>query len=95
MFPRKPHNSYAASNNISNTNSLRQIGLATSIELQALRCSNAERSFINKTMLVKHLSTDEVNNQVLHICVPFTMLNVMRKLSKIGLAMHNNSYEQR
>ncbi|MGA9152470.1 MAG: hypothetical protein WBZ36_17990 [Candidatus Nitrosopolaris sp.] len=45
------------------------------------------QNVINKTMLVKHLSTDVLNNPVLYMCGPPIMLNAIRKLSKIDLSI--------
>jgi glycine betaine catabolism B len=39
-----------------------------------------ERGFINKAMLVKYLSTDELDNSIFYICGPPGMLKAMQKL---------------
>ncbi|MGB7957050.1 MAG: FAD-dependent oxidoreductase [Candidatus Nitrosopolaris sp.] len=39
-----------------------------------------ERGFINKAMLVKYLSTDELDNSIYYICGPPGMLKAMQKL---------------
>lgn len=39
-----------------------------------------ERGFINKAMLVKYLSADELDNSIFYICGPPSMLKAMQKL---------------
>ena len=39
-----------------------------------------ERGFINKAMLVKYLTTDELDNSIFYICGPPGMLKAMQKL---------------
>jgi ferredoxin-NADP reductase/nitrite reductase/ring-hydroxylating ferredoxin subunit len=39
-----------------------------------------EKGFIDKSMLLRHLSEDETNNAVFYICGPPAMLNAMQKL---------------
>jgi glycine betaine catabolism B len=39
-----------------------------------------ERGFINKAMLVKYLSTDQLDNSIFYICGPPGMLKAMQKL---------------
>jgi Na+-transporting NADH:ubiquinone oxidoreductase subunit NqrF len=39
-----------------------------------------ERGFINEAMLVKYLSTDELDNSIFYICGPPGMLKAMQKL---------------
>ena len=48
---------------------------------------NGERGFINKAMLVKYLSTDELDNSIFYICGPPSMLNAMQKLLQIDLSI--------
>ena len=44
-----------------------------------------ERGFINKAMLVKYLSADELDNSIFYICGPPSMLKAMQKLLQYDL----------
>jgi glycine betaine catabolism B len=48
---------------------------------------NGERGHINKAMVVKYLSTDELDNSIFYICGPPGMLNAMRKLLEVDLSI--------
>jgi ferredoxin-NADP reductase/nitrite reductase/ring-hydroxylating ferredoxin subunit len=46
-----------------------------------------EKGYIDKSMLSRHLSSDEINNSVFYICGPPAMLAAMKKLLQEGLGV--------
>lgn len=46
-----------------------------------------ERGRINKAIVVKYLSTEELDNSIFYICGPPGMLNAMQKLLQIDLSI--------
>ena len=46
-----------------------------------------ERGYINQTMLTKYLSSTEMDNSIFYICGPPGMLNAMKKLLQVDLAI--------
>ena len=49
-------------------------------ESSSIPNEGGERGFINKAMLVKYLTTDELDNSIYYICGPPGMLKAMQKL---------------
>jgi len=46
-----------------------------------------ERGYINQTMVSKYLGSTEMDNSIFYICGPPGMLNAMKKLLQVDLAI--------